>query len=519
MRFTGLTFDSLWLDEGYQTVVESYGVELPNFTDVRAEPFLFKPGKPASLPDVLRNFRKVDPLCPPLFALLMNLWLTVFGGSDFSLRALSATISSIAVLLIYFLGSLLLGRRSALFASLLQAISPFDIAYAQEARMYTLVILFAVLSASAFILLASRRQNSKTLLYAAIYIGSTWALVNTHYTGLFLWVFEISCGLALSLVRKDWLLASWLIVANLIVAGLCLPWYPLFQQAASIRGESFYVARSPSWWWPFWGLMIRLPLNWIIFLAGKRVAIVAAPIYFFAAAILLPGFLTLCKGAASWLMSNLPFLSGLAAPRVEPGRKSDQLNCVYFLLLLWCLLPALAVWFVDVIESHRVIEITRYVIATAPAVFLVGGVGIAYALKRFKFAYWFIGLYAAFALANNVYAHVIHQREDWLRAAQLVNNLCLKDDLLLVSQYYDIVCLDRYLTRPIRQIGIGAAMGKDKIAHLVNCEIKPTPDAFWLLTAQEGDRVFAMIPLNFKAVSEYDLGHALHLRRYVRVAL
>ncbi|PWT95454.1 MAG: hypothetical protein C5B53_11430 [Candidatus Melainabacteria bacterium] len=485
-------------------------------TDARAEPFLFKPGKPASLPDVLKNFRKVDPLCPPLFALAMNRWLTAFGGSDFSLRALAATISSISVLVVFLLANLLLGRRIALIAALLQAISPFDIAYAQEARMYSLVILTAALSAGAFILLATRRQDWKTLLYAVVYLASTWALINTHYTGLFLWAFEIAAGLALVLLRKDWLLLSWLLIANLIVATLCLPWYPLFQQAASIRTESFYVARSPSWWWPFWGALVRLPLNWIIFLAGKRVAIFAAPIYFLAAAILLPGFLILARGTVSWLKSNLPYLSWTKNASVAIGSSNDELNCVYLLLLSWSLIPALAVWFIDVIESHRLIEITRYVIATAPAIYLVGGVGAVYAMRRLKFGYWLFGLYAAFALANNLYAHVIHQREDWRKAAQMVDQLCLADDLLLVSQYYDIVCLDRYLSRPLRQIGIGPAMGKDGIAHLIVDEIKPTPVSFWLLTGQEGDRVFAMIPQDFKAASQYDLGHALHLRHYIR---
>jgi 4-amino-4-deoxy-L-arabinose transferase-like glycosyltransferase len=341
LRFTGLTFDSLWLDEGYQTVVESYGNELPNLTDSRAEPFLFKPGKPASLPDVLKNFRKVDPLCPPLFALTMNRWLTAFGGSDFSLRALSAIISSIAVLVVFGLGNLLLGPRAAYFAALIQAISPFDIAYAQEARMYTLVIAAAALSAGSFILLSSRRQNCKTLTYAAIYIVSTWAVVNTHYTGLFLWAFEIVAGLALALLRKDWLLLSWLAVANLIVGALCLPWYPLFQQAASIRTESFYVARSPSWWWPFWGALVRIPLNWIIFLAGKRVAIVAAPIYFFASVILAPGFLVIVRGATNCLKATRHSLPEEKISRRRwPAKTVNLIACicsclpgVFFLLL------------------------------------------------------------------------------------------------------------------------------------------------------------------------------------------
>jgi hypothetical protein len=517
LRFTGLTFDSLWLDEAYQTVVESYGNELPALTDARGETFLFNPGKPASIANVLSNFRKVDPLCPPLFAVTMNRWLTAFGGSDFSLRALAAAISAASVLVIYWLGSVLIGRNVAIMACLIQAISPFDIAYAQEARMYSLVVLTAALSCGAFILLLSRRQRLSTLFFALIYIVSTWALINTHYTGLFIWAFELAAGLCLALFRRDWLLLSWLLIANLLIAALCSPWYSMFQQAASIRTASFYVAREATWWWPLWGVAVRLPLNWVFFLAGKRVMTFAGPIYFFALAILALGFQDIFKCAWEWLKTNCSLLAraGKTSP-VGVDARADELNYVSLLLAGWCIVPALGVWLVDVIESHRLIEITRYLVGTAPAVYLVAGIGARRALRWGKLGYCLIGLYAAFAFANNAYAHVVHQREDWRKAAYLVGQVCSRDEVLLVSQYYDIVCLDRYLSRPLRQIGISPAMGSEKIDHLVNDEIRPRPDSFWILTAQEGDRAFAMIPQNFKVTTQFDLGHALHLRRYVR---
>src|SRR5882724_9412701 len=87
LRFTALTFDSFWLDESYQTVVESYGNNLPDLFNSSSKAFIYKPQKPANIKNVLINFRKVDPLCPPLFAVMMNRWLTIFGGSDFSMRA------------------------------------------------------------------------------------------------------------------------------------------------------------------------------------------------------------------------------------------------------------------------------------------------------------------------------------------------------------------------------------------------------------------------------------------------
>ena len=265
LRFAAITFDSLWLDEGYQTIVESYGNDLPDLLNYSGKSFLYKPEKPANLSHVLSNFRKVDPLCPPLFAVLMNRWLTIFGGDDMALRGFSAICSLLSITAIYFFGSLLIGKNAALYAAIFQAISPFDIGYAQEARMYSLCTLLAVLSGGSLLHLCLKQRNIKDLLYAALYIISTWALINTHYTQIFFWLFTILIGSITALIRKDWRLAGIIAGSTLCVIAISAPWIPLFLQATKIHTASFYVARQPSWLWPFWALFIRIPFNWITF--------------------------------------------------------------------------------------------------------------------------------------------------------------------------------------------------------------------------------------------------------------
>src|SRR5277367_3424875 len=120
LRFTGITFDSLWLDEGYQTVVESYGNPLPDLFNWQADRVLYRFEKPAAPSDVLKHFREVDPLCPPLYALAMNRWLTVFGGTDLALRAFSATVSSLSIVAIWAFGTAILGPPAGAFAALIQ---------------------------------------------------------------------------------------------------------------------------------------------------------------------------------------------------------------------------------------------------------------------------------------------------------------------------------------------------------------------------------------------------------------
>src|SRR5215469_5674181 len=65
-----------------------------------------------------------------LYYALLQIWLH-FGQSPFFIRSLSAIIASATVPAIYWLGSMLYGRRVALIAAALLALNGYDIRYAQ----------------------------------------------------------------------------------------------------------------------------------------------------------------------------------------------------------------------------------------------------------------------------------------------------------------------------------------------------------------------------------------------------
>jgi len=88
---------------------------------------------------------------PPGYYLLLAGWRAVAGYSELALRMFSVFSSLIAIALVYRLGVRLLGPLEGLIAALLAAMNPFQVYYAQEARMYTL---FAMLSAASILLTA-----------------------------------------------------------------------------------------------------------------------------------------------------------------------------------------------------------------------------------------------------------------------------------------------------------------------------------------------------------------------------
>jgi len=115
-----------------------------------------------------------------------------------------------------------------------------------------------------------------------------------------------------------------------------------------------------------------------------------------------------------------------------------------------------------------------------------------------------------FASVNNIaHATRVHQREPWREMAGLVETTVPPGELLLVSQYYDILCLDRYLNAPQLQVGVGSATTAPQLERILGSR-----DRFALLTAQEGDRILNVIPPRFHAVFHKDMGHSLHLYIY-----
>ena len=76
---------------------------------------------------------------PPGYFFLINIWSRLFGKSGFSLRFPSLIFSLLGVFTIYYLGKNLFSPKVGLMAALLLSISPYNINYAQEARMYSLV--------------------------------------------------------------------------------------------------------------------------------------------------------------------------------------------------------------------------------------------------------------------------------------------------------------------------------------------------------------------------------------------
>ena len=182
---------------------------------------------------------------PPLYYYLLHCWVRLFGNSEIALRSLSVLSGTALVLVTYLLGRELFNRRVALIAALLAAVSPFQVHYSQETRMYILVALWAALAvlfcvlwlkswvqgrAETMAVPARGRGRARVILFAALYVCFTTAVLYTHYFAFTIpLVTNLAYGLATIVyppLRRLRRIGAWAL-AQLAVVALYLPWLRL----------------------------------------------------------------------------------------------------------------------------------------------------------------------------------------------------------------------------------------------------------------------------------------------------
>ncbi|NOZ05263.1 MAG: hypothetical protein GXP41_02770 [Chloroflexi bacterium] len=130
-----------------------------------------------TVPDLLVYTRNAIQEHPPGYYLLLHFWMQVAGSSEFALRYVSVFAGVLFVPLIFRLASRLFSRRVGVAAAFVATVSPFAVSYAQEARMYTLIALLALLSLYTFWLMMQEERWRWWIVWASIsFVG-----VLTHY--------------------------------------------------------------------------------------------------------------------------------------------------------------------------------------------------------------------------------------------------------------------------------------------------------------------------------------------------
>lgn len=118
---------------------------------------------------------------PPLYYMLLHVWLRLFGNGEAATHTLSVLFAVATIPVGLFGGWSLFGRRAGVITACLLALNPFITLYADETRMYALVMVLALAATVAFchaFVLGHRR-------YLFAFSGLLALLCYTHAWGVF----------------------------------------------------------------------------------------------------------------------------------------------------------------------------------------------------------------------------------------------------------------------------------------------------------------------------------------------
>jgi mannosyltransferase len=216
LRVYALDAQSLWNDEGTSVALALLSIE-------------------AIINGAARDIH------PPLYYLLLHFWMPLAGNTEYAVRFLSVIAGVVIVALVFRIAYFVFDEHVALLAALLTALSPFQVYYSQEARMYVWVMLFAAISVYAMMCwlnLKTQISNLKPVFGIwdlgfgtwLIYIAATIAMLYTQYVGAFIVLAEnLAFGVWLFFAIRNSqfairTLVNWF-AGQLIIGSLFLPWY------------------------------------------------------------------------------------------------------------------------------------------------------------------------------------------------------------------------------------------------------------------------------------------------------
>jgi mannosyltransferase len=172
-----------------------------------------------SLPHYLANDGS-----PPLFYLMLHFWMELFGRSGPATHALSMVAGLLAVPAAWWSGDRLFGRRAARGAAALVAMCAYLDYYSTETRMYSWLVLAAILAITCF-LLAYRGAGPGYWVAATVLMA---VVLYLQYYGLYLLAATVVVGSVAAVRSHSPARLKATLLYGLACAAAFAPWAPQF---------------------------------------------------------------------------------------------------------------------------------------------------------------------------------------------------------------------------------------------------------------------------------------------------
>ncbi len=203
LRFYGIEHQNIWFDESY-----SWNETLRSTSQI-----------------IIHS--ATSDVHPPLYYVLLRFWVLVWGDSTAAMRSLSVLFSMGAMVFVFLILKHLKKDNAILPACLLMALSPYQIYFSQEIRMYSLLAVLNTAAVYYYLRLMETRWNGWPYILgfaAAILLGLYTHLAAVLTTGGIAahFLYQMAFGSETKAIKKNLFLRAGLTVVA--VAVLYLPW-------------------------------------------------------------------------------------------------------------------------------------------------------------------------------------------------------------------------------------------------------------------------------------------------------
>jgi hypothetical protein len=350
-----------WMDEGITVGISSHPL--------------------TAIPGVLRMDGS-----PPLFYLLLHVWMSLFGTSEVATHSLTLLIATLCIPIGFWAGWSLFGKRAGVFAAVLFASNAFLTEYGVETRMYVLMTLLGLLGTIGFLQgFVNRRRR-----YIVLFCVSQALMLYTHAWGIF---FGASCAMAVLLLLKIGdpadrrQLIKDAVIAFVGAGILFLPWVPTFLWQAAHTAAPWDST-------PHFGAPVQLSRN---IMGGDRVTMAVV----------------------------IPAVVGLAGLTVRRNRLSQPARLMWVLLMM-AVGTLLLAWLASHVTPAWV---PRYFAPIVPAILLLG----AFGMSRAGLLGW-IGLILSILFLINPVTYSPSSKSDMKDVAAELAPMLHRGDLVIVGQ-------------------------------------------------------------------------------------
>jgi len=161
---------------------------------------------------------------PPLYYVMLHYWIGLFGRSEPATHALSMIPALLAIPASWWSGARLFGRWAGRAAAALVATCAYLDYYSTETRMYSWLVLTAILALTCFVL---AYQGAGRRYWAGTAVAMT-AILYLQYYGLYLLAATVVVGAVVALHRRAWPQLRATLLFGLVCAAAFAPWVPQF---------------------------------------------------------------------------------------------------------------------------------------------------------------------------------------------------------------------------------------------------------------------------------------------------